>query len=191
MIKKAYILEQNDDNYREIIQSSCAILFLSTSHRGTHLANALNRILTVSMFNHSTKQYIAELRQNSSTLQDINEQFRNIASELQIVLFFETQQTAVRSKRIMILEKDFSILGYSGEISKPMNADHHNVCKYASQKDLNYISVRNVLKSLIDRFGKRDSHSSDRSLGQDVAKLEKLLNNSQASNDDYEFFRDR
>lgn len=44
MVKKAYILRQNDDNYRDIVQSSCAILFLSTSHRGTHLADALNRI---------------------------------------------------------------------------------------------------------------------------------------------------
>lgn len=191
MVKKAYILGQNDDNYRDIVQSSCAILFLSTPHRGTHLADALNRILTVSVFNHSAKQYIAELRQNSPTLQDINEQFRNIAPKLQIVSFFETQQTAVGPKKMMVLEKDSSILGYPGEISKPLDADHHNVCKYTSQKDPNYVSVRNVLKSLIGKFGKRDSLPSDRSLGLDDEKLEKLLNISQAPDDDYEFFRDR
>ncbi len=92
---------------------------------------------------------------------------------------------------MMVLEKDSSILGYPGEISKPLDADHHNVCKYTSQKDPNYISVRNVLKSLIGKFGKRDSLPSDRSLGQDDEKLEKLLNISQAPDDDYEFFRDR
>jgi hypothetical protein len=52
----------------------------------------------------------------------------------------------------MILEKDSSILGYPGEISKSMNADHHNVCKYDSPQDSNYIGVRNALKSLVARF---------------------------------------
>ena len=52
----------------------------------------------------------------------------------------------------MILEKDSSILGYPGEISKSMNADHHNVCKYDSPEDSNYIDVRNALKSLVSRF---------------------------------------
>ncbi len=191
VVKKAYILGQNDDNYRDIVQSSRAILFLSTPHRGTNLAEALNRILAVSIFNHSAKQYIAELKQNSPTIHDINEQFRNIAPKLQIVSFFETQVTAVGPKKMMVLEKDSSILGYPGEISKPLDADHHNVCKYASQQDPNYISVRNVLKSLISRLRKPDFLPPDNSLGQDDGKLEKLLAISQAPDDDYEFFRDR
>lgn len=51
----------------------------------------------------------------------------------------------------MILEKDSAILGYPGEISKPMKADHHNVCKYASPQDSNYIAIRDILKTLVDR----------------------------------------
>ena len=191
MVKKAYILGQNDDNYKEIVKSARAVLFLSTPHRGTNLADALNRILTVSVFNHSAKQYIAELKQNSPTLQDINEQFRNIAPRLQIISFFETQQTAVGPKKMMVLEKDSSILGYPGEISKPLDADHHNVCKYASQQDPNYISVRNVLKSLIGKFREPSLHHRDNSLHQDDTMLQKLLAVSQAPDDDYEFFRDR
>ena len=73
VVKKAYIFGQSDDNYREIVQSSRAVLFLSTPHHGTHLADALNRILTMSVFNHSAKQYIAELKQHSLILCDINE----------------------------------------------------------------------------------------------------------------------
>jgi hypothetical protein len=52
----------------------------------------------------------------------------------------------------MVLEKDSSILGYPGEISKPLNADHHDVCKYTSADDPNYVSVRNALQSLVGRF---------------------------------------
>jgi hypothetical protein len=96
-------LGQNDVNYKDIVQSTCAILFLSTPHRGTHLAETLNRILNVSVFNHSPKQYIAELKNNSVTLEEINEQFRNIAPKLQIISFFETMPTAIGPKKMVRL----------------------------------------------------------------------------------------
>lgn len=51
----------------------------------------------------------------------------------------------------MVLEKDSSILGYPGEISKPLDADHHGVCKYESPNDSRYITIRNVLKSLVGK----------------------------------------
>lgn len=51
----------------------------------------------------------------------------------------------------MVLEKDSSVLGYPGEISKPLDADHHGVCKYASPSDPRYVTVRNVLKTLIGK----------------------------------------
>ena len=49
----------------------------------------------------------------------------------------------------MVLEKDSSVLGYPGEVSKPLDADHHGVCKYESPDDPSYIAVRNALKSLV------------------------------------------
>ena len=49
----------------------------------------------------------------------------------------------------MILEKDSSVLGYPGETSRALNADHHNVCKYDSPSDPNYVTVRNALKSIV------------------------------------------
>lgn len=57
----------------------------------------------------------------------------------------------------MIVEKDSSSLGYPGEITKPLNADHHDVCKYVSQEDSNYKSVRDVLRSMVEKFGTKGS----------------------------------
>jgi hypothetical protein len=48
----------------------------------------------------------------------------------------------------MVLEKDSSVLGYPGEISKSLDADHHTVCKYDGREDPRYVTVRNYLKSL-------------------------------------------
>jgi hypothetical protein len=55
----------------------------------------------------------------------------------------------------MIVERDSSKLEFLGEITKPMNADHHDVCKYISQDDSNYKSVRDVLSFMVERFGKK------------------------------------
>lgn len=98
---QAYILGQNDDNYRKMVKATHAILFLSTPHRGTNLADVLNKILMVSIFNHTPKLYIAELRRNSPTLEDINEQFRHIAPSLQIISFYETLPTPIGPSSIV------------------------------------------------------------------------------------------
>ena len=55
----------------------------------------------------------------------------------------------------MVLGKESSILGYPGEVSKSLNADHHDVCKYTSQEDSNYMTVRNALKTLVRNLQSR------------------------------------
>lgn len=55
----------------------------------------------------------------------------------------------------MVLEKESSILGYPGEVSKPLNADHHDVCKYTTRDDSNYVSIRDALKTLVGSLGAR------------------------------------
>jgi hypothetical protein len=52
----------------------------------------------------------------------------------------------------IVVERASAILDYPSEISSPLNADHHTVCKYSSRQDANYISVRNVVKSLVEKF---------------------------------------
>lgn len=92
----------------------------------------------------------------------------------------------------MILEKDSSILGYPGEISRALNADHHNVCKYDSPTDPNYIIVRNALKSLIGKLIVKDLADKpplmDRRRSQD---LKSLLAVTILPDIDYIFFRDQ
>ena len=191
VVKKAYILGQSDPQYQDIVQSVRSIVFLSTPHRGTNLAELLNKILSVSLFNHSPKKYITELKQNSPALQDINELFRNIAPKLQIVSLYETQPTSIGPKKLMVLEKESSILGYPNEISKALDADHHNVCKYVDASDPNYVSVRNILRSLLGRFSvpivRRESHGKSH----DTQKLSVFLGVTAPPNEDFDFFRDR
>jgi triacylglycerol esterase/lipase EstA (alpha/beta hydrolase family) len=101
VVKQAYIIGQNDDQYSDIVSSISAILFLATPHRGSNLADILNRILTVSVFNHSPKLYISELSVGSQTVAALNEQFRHIAPNLDILSFYETLKTSVGPKKMV------------------------------------------------------------------------------------------
>ncbi len=95
---------QNDPEYESIIKSITAITFLATPHRGTNLAEILNRILQSSIVNNS-KHYISELGKNSITLQKLNEQFRHIAPRLHIVSFYETQPTSIGVKNARVVSR--------------------------------------------------------------------------------------
>lgn len=92
----------------------------------------------------------------------------------------------------MILEKDSSVLGYPGETSKALDADHHNVCKYDSPKDPNYIIVRNVLTSLIGKIvltsRSNKPPASDR---KESGDLKSLLAITELPDIDYIYFRDQ
>lgn len=94
----------------------------------------------------------------------------------------------------MILEKDSSVLGYPGELSKALNADHHGVCKYDSPKDPNYIAVRNVLKSIVSKIiasngkSKKEAVSAGRRNSHD---LKAVLAITDLPSLDYSFFYDQ
>lgn len=94
----------NDPVFKPIIDAVSAIVFLSTPHRGSNLAETLNRILQVSFVSAPT-QFIAELAAGSHTLQRLNEQFRHVAPKLDIVSFYETRPTTVFSKTQVVSTK--------------------------------------------------------------------------------------
>ncbi|OHF02107.1 NACHT and WD domain-containing protein [Colletotrichum orchidophilum] len=214
-IGEAYLQGQNDPMFEHIIEQISSIVFLSTPHRGTNLAGILNKVLQVS-FGASSRPFITELVAGSSMLEKVNENFRQVARKLQIVSFYETRPTPVSElNQIMILDKDSSVLGYPGEISKPLDANHSDLCKYDSQNDPRYITVRNVLKTLVEQSNKsgissphanRAAWSSELEIGSastpmlEVAPptqssfdnhFEELLSVSTLPRDDFSFFQDR
>lgn len=187
VVKKAYILGQNDEEYKSVINSISAIVFLATPHRGTGLAEVLNRVLKVSF--QSQQNFIADLNKSSPALEELNEQFRHIAPKLSIWSFYETLATAIGPKRMMVLEKDSSILGYPNEISRALNADHHDVCKFSSPDDANYITVRNALKTLVGRFRTRGINAMNSRMAEESQDIRNLLGINAGPEDDFDAFR--
>ena len=189
VVKKAYLLGQNDEAYRGIVESASAMIFLATPHRGTNLAEILNRILSI-LFQPS-RDFIADLNKSSPALEEINEQFRHIAPRLSIWSFYETLATPVGPiglKEVMVLDKDSSILGYTNEISRPLDADHHGVSKFSDPTDSNYVSVRNALSSLMRSRPRLDRGSSTQTIDESQ-DLEKVLVFSYTAEDDLNLVR--
>lgn len=92
----------------------------------------------------------------------------------------------------MILEKDSSILGYPGEISRALDADHQGICKYESPRDPNYIIVRNVLKSIVSKIITSSKTNSRQSQNKRVSlDMRTLLAIYELPVIDFSFFRDQ
>lgn len=150
-----------NEQYRSITSSIKAVLFMATPHRGTDLAESLNRVLTSSIFGHSPKDYVRELTKGSTTIDDLNDTFRHHAGKLQIFSFYETLTTAVGPMNVMILKKYSSLLGYHNETPEPLIANHHDVVKFSSRNDPNYKSVRGALRSVVKSFRFLETNEND------------------------------
>jgi len=148
VFKKAFIQGHLSTEFGEIMSMIKAVLFLATPHRGTDLAGTLNKLLSSSVFGHSPKEYVMELAKRSPTINELNEAFRSHAPKLQIFSFYETLATAMRPISVMILDKSTSVMSYPNETSTPLNADHHNVCKFTSTNDPNYIAIVGALRNI-------------------------------------------
>jgi len=150
VFKKAFVQSHLNSEFREITSMIKAVLFLATPHRGTDLAETLNKFLSSSIFGHTPKAYIAELARRSPTIDEMNESFRHHASKLRIFSFYETLSTAIGRLSVMILDKPTAIMGYHNETPTPLAANHHNVCKFTAPTDPNYLAVVGALRSIVD-----------------------------------------
>lgn len=184
VFKRAYIQGSNNEEYRGVISSIKAALFLATPHRGTDLAESLNRILSSSIFGHSSKDYIAELTTGSTTIDELNESFRHHASRLRIFSFYETLSTPVGPRNVMILEKTSSLLGYPNETTQALNANHHDVCKFTHTEDPNYVSVRGALRSVIKEVAPQTTQQTGSSNEYGIQNLQEFLDVDDSSADE-------
>ncbi|KAH6677027.1 hypothetical protein F5X68DRAFT_246119 [Plectosphaerella plurivora] len=186
VFKKAYLDAHLDARYANIVRSVKSVVFLSTPHHGSGLAPSLNRILAL-CFGPSSKQYVAELKDHSPFLQTVNQQFSPVATKLQIFSFYETLQTSIGLSSVLILDPESAKLGYPGEISEPLNADHHGVCKFDNMNDPSYKSVLGALQSLVSSH----SASSPEPTTEEIERLQRFLSVSDAASQDLELFSSR
>lgn len=150
VIKKAYLLAQQDPNHHSLSNRIRCMFFLATPHRGSDSAKLLNNVLRASTV-FSSRQYITDILKGSPSLQTINDEFRAFTGKVELWSFYETIKTRTGvTSSILIVDRDSAVLGYQGETAQPLNADHRSICKFDSQKDPNYVTIRNALSKAIE-----------------------------------------
>ncbi|KAI1314239.1 hypothetical protein F5Y03DRAFT_336508 [Xylaria venustula] len=187
VVKKALIVGKNDDYYSLMLSKVHGIMFLSTPHRGSNYARSLNTILSV-MVGSSAKVYISELESSSTSIEDVGEQFRAICSSWELVSLYESRPTKLSPgiKR-MIVGKDSGVLNYPREISSPVDADHHTVCKYHSRLDPNYLLVTDLLRQLTRDIRTEEVISvPSESIGDSKEMLENILGIHGGTREDFD-----
>lgn len=152
VIKRAYILAHQKDEFKPAARRIQAIFFLATPHRGADLAQLLTKILNITT---GQRPFVADLHRNSLATQSINDEFPQYCQDLQLFSFYETLPTSYGVGKSLVVDKDLAILNYANERTAYLNANHRDVCKYVDQYDTNYKIVRNALASTIDGFRTR------------------------------------
>jgi hypothetical protein len=122
------------------------IVFLATPHRITSFPEELKPPSRIGQ-----RKFIEDMVQlaRSNVVEDINNRFQHASSNLPLWSFFETRVAEMPTHPILFIDKDSSLLGYPGEIAVPLDANHADVCKFGSPKDINYLKVLEGLKMVI------------------------------------------
>lgn len=142
------------------------MIFLATPHRGSKSADTLNIVLQYSI-SLGSREYIRDLGRNTGAIQNINEDFRHVASDLQLFSFYETIETTTKLGfgDVMIVEKDSAVLGYPNEQSQPMYTNHRDICKFDRKSDPSYRTIRNVLASIAANLVKESEYTRQTCIG--------------------------
>ena len=192
--KKAFILAQSESNaaYAEIAQAVVAFVFLATPQRGSQLSTVLNDILSACVTGWVPNHHGTLIRRHVKDLQDVNEQFRDLAPYVDVVSFYERQHTQLGSATdILILRQDQATLDHSSETAIPLDANHLTITKFKSRGDSNYTSVRGVLQYLVEKSRPRRRSTMQEDTSGQAQKVNELLGYCAAPEDDYSFFADK
>ena len=149
--KKAFNMSKTLKGYEEISRKIRVFFFLGCPHRGSNLADLLSRILRV-IPSVTARPFVNDLLPDSTSIQAINDEFPHHCGELELHSFYETDQMNLGIKRSLIVPRESAVLGYTNERSTYLRGNHREICKFHSEEDVNYISVRNSLAAVLHQF---------------------------------------
>ena len=146
VVKDVIRRAQNFEDKKAILEQTQGIVFLSTPHQGSHLANLIDNInvLTRATVN------VQELRAYAPQLRQLNEWYRQNVDNFGIKtqVFFETQSMS----GVLLVDEDSANPGIKDVKPVAIRADHNSIAK-PGKNDLVYLSVKKVCQKIFTSFG--------------------------------------
>lgn len=94
---------------------------------------------------------MTDLTSGSTSTQTINEDFPQYTGQVSLFSFYETLPMSLGGiSSGLVVDKNSAVLGYKGESSTFINANHRDICKFDGVSDPNYIKLRNSLGLAVD-----------------------------------------
>ncbi len=138
MLRHAW--DYGSPEWKEIAEQTKGIVFLSTPHSGSNMANWVKYIGGILQ----TSVSVDELEAHHSRLRELNEVYRNheYLSQIPIQVYCEKQKTS----GFLVVDETSANPGIKGVTPIPMDDDHLSICRPSSRETMMYERVRKFLK---------------------------------------------
>jgi len=126
--------------WKLIVEQTRGVVFLSTPHSGSNMANWVKYIGVILQASVS----VDELEAHHSRLRELNEVYRNHEwlSQIPIQVYCEKQKTS----GFLVVDETSANPGIKGVTPIPMDDDHLSICRPSSRESLLYRRVREFIK---------------------------------------------
>jgi hypothetical protein len=126
--------------WQAIAGQTKGVVFLSTPHSGSNVANWARYVRTVLRLSET----VEELRAHDSRLRELSTWYRQAVDELgiQTRVYYEKQAT----RGVLVVDPTSAEPGLKGVIPIPLDADHLTICKPESKDALVYRSVKQFIE---------------------------------------------
>jgi protein SERAC1 len=139
VVKKMLNTAQNFNKY-ELIEQTKGIVFLSTPHTGSHLANLIDNIKLLTR----TTISVQELRAHAPELRELNEWYRQNfrAMGIDTKVYYETQPV----HGVLVVDPDSANPGIEGVKPIALEENHISICRPFSEESQVYLSVKKFIE---------------------------------------------
>ncbi|KAI8633498.1 hypothetical protein F5Y19DRAFT_413884 [Xylariaceae sp. FL1651] len=175
VVKRALVHAKSDTTYEDIWKSTYGIVFFGTPHNGADSAKIGNVVakITRSILQRPGNTFIKALTRDSSVLNTITDDFRQLLEDFQIISFWETLPLG---RFGLVVDPRSAVLGLPGTREKqvPLDADHRSMCKFESEEDCRYQLVASNITDMIEQatLGERQPRDLDLASNQSSIKGE-------------------
>ncbi|KAF2105813.1 WD40-repeat-containing domain protein [Lophiotrema nucula] len=147
VVKKACIISKQNPAYQGLASRLHSIFFLGTPHRGASLALTLGKILKIC--HGGSKGFVSNLETGSEAVRVLNDEFRLHYKGIHLHSFTESKPMNLGYTQELIVDAESATLGYAEERVQALNANHRDLCRFESDTNTDYRSLRNRLAATI------------------------------------------
>ncbi|OJJ87138.1 uncharacterized protein ASPGLDRAFT_80025 [Aspergillus glaucus CBS 516.65] len=150
VVKEALVQAKLGDVYSSIFKATFGVVFFGTPHRGSPLARIGDVFAKVAraVLNTPNNTFMNALKKDDLYATELSSNFQQIQEQYQYLNFYET--LPLKSFNL-IVEKSSAVLGLPDTREKKiaLNANHEEICRFASEDDENYRHVSAFLVDLV------------------------------------------